>query len=516
MDCTIESNLGLPTSAVPSIEQTQTLKGPCTPRSNLDVPTPAILSTEQTQTLTVPCTARSNLDVPTPEILSTEQIQTPTVPCTAQCNLDVPTPAPPSEFLAFIRQKGHYTPAKQSKLKNSLLAGVGFLELANAGDFAANVWNQTPVPSYAIALMAIGGTLALSISYFAIHDARMSWRNTCLLRNERRYLQTQKASSSQDRQVARDLDCRWDVNFRETGTELVDRIGMDIVMGFGAAVVGVGTLMAIGGANRHVYRASNLLSGYIGNTPCMVYGMVNAAWSMYVWRRAHRHGIAGPKELEADTVRQMLKNRTDTVKVHAAMNGVTGVVAGAASLVTATLWFGYVILAPCIISSAYCNYFWRHRIGYDRPFGRQELRADEASLVKELESVISARQLLQEAPLESLSRLVPDPESIASVMEFVVKNDFFEDFCIRLLEDTHLTTALFRPADETLIIDSQSLLTVDNRSIGRLIEIAQTCVRETGLTRFQYRERYLLETLGCYLCTPGVGTTSEKFSGSAL
>jgi hypothetical protein len=484
--------------------------------SNLGLPTPVVLPIERTQTPKVLCTAQGNLDVPTPEVLPIERAQTVTEPCAAQSNLDVPTPAPPSEYLAFIRQKGRYNPAKQSKLKNSLLAGVGFLELANAGDFAANVWNQIPVPPYAIALMAIGGTVALSITYYAVNDARMSWRNTRFLRDERRYLQTQKASYSQDRQAVRDLNCRLDVNFRETGTELVDRIGMDIVMGFGAVLVGVGTLMAIGGANHHVYRASNLLSGYIGNSPCLLYGMVNAAWSVYVWRRAHRHSIARPKELEADTVRQMLKNRTDTVKVHAAMNGVTGVVAGAASLVTATLWYGYVILVPCIISAAYCNYFWRHRIGYDRPFVRQELRAGEASLVKELESVISARRLLQEAPSESLSRLVSDSESIASVMEFVVKNDFFEDFCIRLLEDTHLSTALFRSTDETLIIDSQSLLTVDNLSIGRLLEIAQTCVHETGLTRFQYRERYLLDTLGCYLCTPGVGTTSEKFSGSAL
>jgi hypothetical protein len=488
----------------------------CTIESNLGLPTPAVLSIEQTQTPKVPCTAQSNLDMPTPEVLAIERTQTVTEPCAAQSNLDVPTPAPPSEYLTFIRQKGRYNLAKQSKLKNSLLAGVGFLELANAGDFAANVFNEIPVPPYAIALMAIGGTVALAISYYAINDARMSWRNACLLRDERRYLQTQKASYSQDRQVVRDLNCRLDVNFRETGAELVDRIGMDIVMGFGAVAVGVGTLMAIGGANRHVYRASNLLSGYIGNSPCMLYGLVNAAWSMYVWKRAHRHSIARPKELEADAIRQMLKNRTDTVKVHAAMNGVTGVVAGAASLVTATLWYGYVILAPCIISAAYCNYFWRHGIGYDRPFARQELRADEASLVKELESVISARQLLQEAPLGSLSRLVSDSESIASVMEFVVKNDFFEDFCIRLLEDTHLSTALFRPSDETLIIDSQSLLTVDDLSIGRLLEIAQTCVRETGLTRFQYRERYLLETLGCYLCTPGVETTSEKSPGSVL
>src|ERR1700733_12216699 len=288
----------------------------CTIESNLGLPTPVVLPIERTQTPKVLCTAQGNLDVPTPEVLAIERTQTVTEPCAAQSNLDVPTPAPPSEYLTFIRQKGRYNLAKQSKLKNSLLAGVGFLELANAGDFAANVFNQIPVPPYAIALMAIGGTVALAISYYAINDARMSWRNARLLRDERSYLQTQKASYSQDRQVVRDLNCRLDVNFRETGTELVDRIGMDIVMGFGAVAVGIGTLMAIGGANRHVYRASNLLSGYIGNSPCLLYGMVNAAWSVYVWRRAHRHSIARPKELEADTVRQMLKNLTDTVKRH--------------------------------------------------------------------------------------------------------------------------------------------------------------------------------------------------------
>ncbi|CAM6097645.1 unnamed protein product [Calypogeia fissa] len=42
---------------------------------------------------------------------------------------------------------------------------------------------------------------------------------------------------------------------------------MDILMGFGAVLVGVGTLMAIRGANPTVYLISNLLSGYIGNTP---------------------------------------------------------------------------------------------------------------------------------------------------------------------------------------------------------------------------------------------------------
>jgi hypothetical protein len=59
-----------------------------------------------------------------------------------------------SDSATFIKKKGAYTPIMQYKLRNSPLAGVGFLELANAGDFAANVWNKVPVPIYGAVLMA--------------------------------------------------------------------------------------------------------------------------------------------------------------------------------------------------------------------------------------------------------------------------------------------------------------------------------------------------------------------------
>jgi hypothetical protein len=147
---------------------------------------------------------------------------------------DLPTLSPPPEHLTFVRQKGHYNLARQVKFKNSLLAGVGFLELANAGDFAVNVWNQVPAPTYAIALMALGGTLALGVCYFAFNDARLSLRNVRRLREERCYLRKQKMQYTHDRQIVHSLDALLDVNFRETGTELVDHIGMDILMGFGA------------------------------------------------------------------------------------------------------------------------------------------------------------------------------------------------------------------------------------------------------------------------------------------
>lgn len=406
--------------------------------------------------------------------------------------------------------KGCYIPAKQFKLRNSLLAGVGFLELANAGDFAANVWNQIPVPRYAIALMAIGGTVALGISTYAFKDALLSWRNVVNLREERHHLQTQKITGSPNGQMVRCLNSLLDVNFREKGTELVDRVSMDLFMGFGAIAVGVGTLIAIDGADRRVWHASNLLSGYIGNAPCALYGIANLAWSAYVWRRALRHKASGANELKGTDVGEMLKRRTDTVKFHAMLNGITGVIAGAASLVTATMWWGYLVLAPCIVISILCNYLWRHRIGYDRPFVRQSFSMDETSLVKELQFVHSTQRIFEENPSDSLSKLVSDPGSITSVIDFITKNDLFEDLCVRVLKDAKLSATLFVPLNETIIIDPQSLLAADDRSISSLLGIARTCVREVGPMRFKYRERYLIEALGCYLCNSEVENTTEK------
>jgi hypothetical protein len=122
--------------------------------------------------------------------------------------------------------------------------------------------------------------------------------------------------------------------------------------------------------------------------------------------------------------------------------------------------------------------------------------------------------MLDEAPSDSLSRLVSDPESIGPVMEFITKNDLFENFCFRLAQDEDFFMTLFGPSNETLTIDSRSLLTADDSSVRRLLKIAQACISKEGRLHFQYRERYLLETLGCYLCTPAVETTSREYSES--
>ena len=93
------------------------------------------------------------------------------------------------------------------------------------------MFNSIPVPSYAIALMAMGGTLALSMSYFAFKDSRLE---------ERRHLRKSKAGCSVDEQINQDLAIWLSVNFREMGTEIVSRILMDFLMGFGAIVIGTG------------------------------------------------------------------------------------------------------------------------------------------------------------------------------------------------------------------------------------------------------------------------------------
>lgn len=71
-----------------------------------------------------------------------------------------PTSVPPAGRLRFVYRDGEWRTERMLCLRNSLLAMVGFLEAANASDFAANVWNQWPAPMFAMVLMGIGGVVA--------------------------------------------------------------------------------------------------------------------------------------------------------------------------------------------------------------------------------------------------------------------------------------------------------------------------------------------------------------------
>jgi hypothetical protein len=55
------------------------------------------------------------------------------------------------------------------------------------------------------------------------------------------------------------------------------------------------------------------------------------------------------------------------VKIYAILVGPTSLVAGAASTITATRWWGYTLLAPCVALAWLCNWLFRRYVGYTRP-----------------------------------------------------------------------------------------------------------------------------------------------------
>ncbi|KAJ5715472.1 uncharacterized protein N7483_012653 [Penicillium malachiteum] len=440
------------------------------------------------------------------------------------------------EQVPLVRRRGlhRYRLVHQQQFKNSLLASVGYLELANAGDFAANVWNDIPVPTFAAVLMGIGGTLALAMTWVAVQDFRLSWRNVRLLREEREHLMRLKAYHShnyshdhsrtcnegtptRNEELTRVLDSRLGVGMREIGTEVVDRIVMDLLMGAGSVLVGVGTLMAIGGANPRVYKASNLLSGYIGNALAALFGIANAIWSIYLIRRFRMYDRAVLSQEPSDDIRRRLRLRFKRFQWHSLVNCLNGLVAGAASMVTAKWWEGYVVLIPCIISLIMCNHFWRQKLGYDRPILDHVSLAklQLTPLIEDLEYVIAMQRVLGELD----SQLHPDREldhttqpivradSLDSMLRFIVRNHMLETYVDDLAHDKTTRSILSEipSTDSTTTNGPETIVTLDvllrlsqakQSHAQLLLNHARRFLSTEGVRIFTHRERHLLELLG--------------------
>lgn len=438
-------------------------------------------------------------------------------------------------------RKGSYKLVRQQQIKNSLLAGVGYLELANAGDFAANVWNDIPVPRQAMILMAIGGPIALCMMSFAVRDFALSWRNVRLLRAERVQLlalrgslasTTTTAEIEKHGEMVRVLDSRLGVGVRELGTEIVDRMVMDALLGVGALLVGVGTILAIFGAHPRVYLASNLMSGYVGNSMAAIFGLVNAVWSGMLVYRFQCHDVAsrqGTDRVDGGyvlslTQQQRLHVRCRRFQWHSLINALNGLVAGAASMVTATRWWGYVVLIPCIISLILCNYFWRWKLGYDRPImttatstsvlPHHNIVAFLPPLLTDLTYVSAVHDALDQT--ESLPRSLVNLNSLDSVISFIATSHMFESFCEWLLAEDQAVIALLIGTDQsqhthihTQGIHTHTVLTISPRDFldgpvhshqpgleALLLDRARSFIRMFGKKIFAYRERYLLELVG--------------------
>ncbi|KAE8153628.1 hypothetical protein BDV25DRAFT_168620 [Aspergillus avenaceus] len=420
-------------------------------------------------------------------------------------------------MVTVVRRRGRLHLVHPSWYRNSLLASTGYLEFANAGDFAANVWNEIPVPRHAMILMAIGGPIALLMSIVAIRDFVLSWRNVKLLRAERQYLQSLKsqylASPSPDADLIRLIDSRLGVGWRELGTELIDRIAMDVFLGFGALLVGTGTIMAIWGAHPRVFDASNLLSGFVGNAFAAAFGVINAIWSIYLARRFHRYNQACSRAPALSPFRDRLRLRFNKFKWHAIVSGSTGLIAGAASMVTAKMWWGYVVLAPCMVCQVACNRFWRIHLGYDRPVvsdhdqrgilirESQEIRDEEKDgpLLDSLASTVTLYNALGALPSPSEAL---DWTSLPSLLQFLVANDLFDSLCGWLAHDkavpSDVREAVFRHCSEHVAtsITPDLLLQVPASLQPQLRDLCQQYLQGAGRKILLYRERYILEMVG--------------------
>jgi hypothetical protein len=357
------------------------------------------------------------------------------------------------------------------------------------------------VPTYAAVLMGLGGTFALVMSIFALSDAILSWHNLTHLRDERKRLHSCRKSCEDEAF----LDARLEVNVRETWLEVIDRLAMDAFMGFGAVLIGVGTLMAIGGANPHVYLASNLMSGFIGNSPPAIWGLANTLWCCYLWRRASRHLAAGSNVLNTEILTKVLKPRIRLAKLHTLLMGVTTLVSGAASLVTAKWWWGYPVLIPCIVIFVYDNHLLRQKLGYERSTTGPE--HGEYSAVQELEWVVFEGKTLVQTQVSAEH----SPQSIDSALSSIIRCDLFEEFSIRLLEDTAFTNHALQLSrsegwfasegvENGLTMTPQIIVAANDQYSAFIIQTAESCIRDVGVRQMRWRERYLLELVGSYLC----------------
>jgi hypothetical protein len=403
--------------------------------------------------------------------------------------------------IELIWHKNKFVPARRTRLHNDLLLIVGYLEFFNALDFPANIWQSVPVPTFAVGLMATGGSIALLASSSAFFDFRRAWKNVILLREERAYLLERYSKLGKHAPESRQVQAWLSVNFRELGWELIDRLLMDVLVGFASILVGVGTIMAIGGANRKVFDASNLLSGYIGNGFVALYGLVNAAWSAYLYLRARKHKkvirhCLTDKNIQARAVWTFRNHQ-----IYAMVNGGTLLVSSAGSLISSTMWWGYVILIPCIFSSVFCNIFWRKHVGYDRLMS--QFMTDEMLMLDIYQQISQALRLQQWYKQNILLSELKKTLGSSELLHLTRDNDCYEALCARIAaQNQSVSTTSIRNA---VTIDHKMIADSEEKVLRNHIEEVLT---KQGMQSAIYRERVLYELLGAY------GTLGEPRSDS--
>ncbi|KAK3679673.1 hypothetical protein LTR78_000049 [Recurvomyces mirabilis] len=416
--------------------------------------------------------------------------------------------APPRDVVLgeyiFDQAKQEYRIKPKQLYRNNLLAAVGLFELTNALDFPANVWNEVPPKLFAQVLMGIGGSICFLWSFFGVWDLIRSRRNIKLLWQERRDLQCRLAEDGAEKDAKHAsqvlLQAWLDINYRELGWEYVDRAIMDGIMVIASILVGIGTMLAIRGDIPVVFDASNLMSGYIGNSFVALYAVINTAWSVYMWRHASgqlaaiRNARSG---VDSDTRRRMTAHARQH-QLYAAVNAATVLVSGAGSLVSATLWYGYVIIVPCVFGSVFANLFWRFRLGYNRKsYGEWIGRCVVFDLCSHLTLLHNVRLSVKVASLPDIwtkRQNTDDYSDFVRTLEQFGLADIFGGHLMNIQARSDEKSAISSGTARTLTgIDVRSCDTASVQSA-----LAKTFA-ETNAHTLRDQERFLLELYGCYL-----------------
>lgn len=431
--------------------------------------------------------------------LSDHQAKTaaqPHYPSTTGTQLPHQFDAPGRDHVKLIKTSRRWSYAQGLRLENNLYRAVGFLELANAGDFAANVWNEIPVPIYAVVFMVIGGTVAGVMCLFAFGDSGRAWSNIKFLRKQKETLLEEKIRLDAELLPSLHVDVLVEITTRELRIEFINRWAMDILMGAGAVLISIGTFMAIGGANRKVWFASNILSGYLGNAPITLFGLISSVWAAYMWRKMHSHKAAAREKLQGSPALALVKRRCFNVQLFYVINGMATVTGGVGSMITAERWWGYVILIPVIISSIFCNVWWRKRVGYRRPYITNPGTITTEVLLDAIESSTRLIKIVGESG--TLAQLVSEPSSLRNVLAFFAEHDLFEELCLRLMEDKRVGHLLCSSTG-TLELTVPSILSLPELNHSQIIVVAEEFLMDDGERYFVERERFLVEVLGVWL-----------------
>ncbi|PHH73809.1 hypothetical protein CDD83_4669 [Cordyceps sp. RAO-2017] len=108
----------------------------------------------------------------------------------------------------------------------------------------------------------------------------------------------------------------------------------------------------------------------------------------------------------------------------------------------------------------------------------------------------------QRQPLTALvGRLIPDPDSLPAVLQFLHEHLLLDDLCLDIVADPELRDALLAAGNDRateLGIGLAELLALPAPLHPKLLETAHSCIARAGPEHFRNRERHLAEILGTY------------------